>query len=960
MEHVLSVTDGIKEFQSSIKEKYRQRRVNREEQWPPCKTEKLVRLVLVERERIKALEQRGRADVVEKRTPLAYSDIFKVESGKKPVRKILVDGNAGIGKTTLCIAVSEDWASGRILQEFDLLLLLPLRQKKVAAVGSLLELLQLLHPNKEVCDCVIKYFEKGEGKVLIIADGWDELGTIGRDDESFLHRFLFDELYRSMSTLVTSRPTASTPLHRLPCIDRFIEVCGFNNDNINEYIQCEFSDNSAKANSLLVQLEDNPLIKSICSVPLNCAIICHLWRMLKEVLPATITELYTKMILCIILRNIRKFPAYREIVCISDFHDLPENLQQSWLLLCKFAFHTLQKDQLVFSEKELKGFYPQGFALNDDILCFGLLQSAESLLVVGCGRSFHFLHLTFQEYLAAFYLVNQECSSQVNDCSLLITKLFQMKQECYSQITVSGGPIVLRFFFGIIYSFQRFQNTISKRVLTVFTDNQHCLPYEELALCHWAFEAHNDEFVHTIVANQIRGKYPFPHTPHDFAAIVYVIANTPECTNMRIDFRNCGLRDSHITALADALANKAGKLQVKWLDLRGNELTNRGVTELFHRASAAFQSLICVHLGENRIGGEGINSVLATLASSCMCLEVEFVFNNNPLEVPSVKIFGDGLCSHQLSTLKELLIEGSLCSDANINAEFILAMGHCHNLRILNLSRNNLRAPGGRALGELLMQLSLQELVVDNTNLGDDGMAALTQSLNSTCHIAKLDLRSNDIHATGVSCLADSVYAGKIIIESLLRLCNNPLCLEGAMSLIKLLSSEHFQADHLYLQRCTLTTTESNIHTISPNLEESITCLDIREWISSNKIEANSIVVLHLNFNNFRGEGIHLLAGFLYMCPQLKFLYCSDCEITSDDLKLLFLFQLNLSLINTWCLRKNNIDDGGASALIKKFPSLTNIYIGDNQVSPEIITNLKEICEKRHKVDFFSLCFYYT
>ena len=50
--------------------------------------------------------------------------------GKKPVRKVLVEGDAGIGKTTLCTSVSEDWANGKLFQQFELLLLLPLRQKK--------------------------------------------------------------------------------------------------------------------------------------------------------------------------------------------------------------------------------------------------------------------------------------------------------------------------------------------------------------------------------------------------------------------------------------------------------------------------------------------------------------------------------------------------------------------------------------------------------------------------------------------------------------------------------------------------------------------------------------------------------------------------------------------------------------------------------------------------------------
>ena len=282
-----------------MKGKYQERRINREKQWPPCHLDKLVRLELVEREKgegYSANTQRGSEKKAVKRTPLAYGDLFKVESGKRRVRKVLVEGDAGIGKTTLCIAVSEDWANGKLFQQFELVLLLPLRMKALASAGSLPELLQLLHPSPRLCDSVARYLEDEEGEsVLIIADGWDELGESQQQEGSFLYQFLFGHRFCHISVVVTSRPSASAPLHELPDIDRFVEVCGFSKEHIVEYIQSEFTSNQGKADSLREQLEGNPLVESVCSVPLNCAIVCHLWRTLEEALPTTMTELYTKL-----------------------------------------------------------------------------------------------------------------------------------------------------------------------------------------------------------------------------------------------------------------------------------------------------------------------------------------------------------------------------------------------------------------------------------------------------------------------------------------------------------------------------------------------------------------------------------------------------------------------------------------------------------------------------------------
>ena len=72
------------------------------------------------------------------------------------------------------------------------------------------------------------------------------------------------------------------------------------------------------------------------------------------------------------------------------------------------CFSNFEEDKLVFSDKELRDFFPQGLSLDSDILCFGLLQSSISMLEAGCGRSFHFLHKTFQEYLAALFMVKQK------------------------------------------------------------------------------------------------------------------------------------------------------------------------------------------------------------------------------------------------------------------------------------------------------------------------------------------------------------------------------------------------------------------------------------------------------------------------------------------------------------------------------------------------------------------------
>ena len=297
-------------FITSIKKKYQERLTNHEKQWPPCHSNKLIKLELVERQKdngyFASLLQGVEYEGEKRHTLLAYSDLFKVDSGQAPVRKVLVEGNAGIGKTTLCTAASEDWANGKLFQQFQLVLLLPLRYKEIASAGSLSELLKLLHPSASIRDSVVRHLEDEEGeKVLVIADGWDELGEYQQNEDSFLFSLFFKQ-FPFLSVILTSRPSASALFHRSSCIDRFVAVQGFSYEDVRIYIQSEFDGDPSKADNLIQEVMNNPLVETICAIPLNCVIVCHLWRTLEETLPTTLTGLYTKIILNILLRNIQK------------------------------------------------------------------------------------------------------------------------------------------------------------------------------------------------------------------------------------------------------------------------------------------------------------------------------------------------------------------------------------------------------------------------------------------------------------------------------------------------------------------------------------------------------------------------------------------------------------------------------------------------------------------------------
>ena len=945
-------------FATSIKKKYQERCINRERQWPPCHSDKLVRLELVERkegEGFSAHTQRGRQDRAIKRTPLAYGDLFKVESGKRPIRKVLVEGDAGIGKTTFCISVSEDWANGKLFQQFELVLLLPLRMKAIASAGCLSELLNLLHPSTRTCELVAGYLVEEKGKfVLVIADGWDELSESKRQTDSFLNQLLF-QMFPLISVIVTSRPSASTSLHRLLCIDRFVEVQGFSKENIKEYIESELASDQTKANALLKQLEMNPLVESVYSVPLNCAIICHLWHTLEEALPTTMTELYTKIILDILLRNIRKTDIFKNILSLSRYDALPSDLRELWWRLCEFAYHTFSQDQIVFTWEDLANFFPQDLAFNKSILYFGLLQSTESIFEDHV-LSFHFLHITFQEYLAALHLAKTLAGGQSTNQPIIEYKIFDAfyEQERFT--------VVWKFLFGLYFNVVGCSDSAPiKRYLSYIN--------EQLVRCHCAFEARNVAIESDLILSLKQDfslYYHGPTTAHDCTVVLYVIDKMQECHNIGISFSNCHIRESQIRALADTLANKHQKLQLKELDLSGNKLTYKSVCDLFDRAANAFQSLQYLNIGGNEIEPEKVLSILTK--PSCRVLS-SLILSGNYLGVPGLRALENAVSAGWLANLKSLSLSGCLDNDANTSAPALdtflkSLLAHCPKLDTLHLSDNSLGAPGASAIAvaiseRIMLQRSVQlkSINLSNTKLGDEGLYAFIVNLKNPCCFDHLYLRANNIHAAGISCLVDMICSNEIDLGSdydlngELDLQDNQLGLEGTIAISEILNKFHHIK--INLSGCNLTTTERKFSHYSSQV-----FVDVGQQLCCMP-QSCYIKVLTLDDNCFTGERIHILAGFIYLCVSLTSLYSKNCDITSDDLiQLLDILAKSKSkcpnlcrVLQIWNLDNNKIDDNGVSALIRCGPSLflhlfkkhKSIGLCGNLISWEMFERLEKI-----------------
>ena len=82
----------------------------------------------------------------------------------------------------------------------------------------------------------------------------------------------------------------------------------------------------------------------------------------------------------------------------------------------------------------------------------------------------------------------------------------------------------------------------------------------------------------------------------------------------------------------------------------------------------------------------------------------------------------------------------------------------------------------------MMVNHSLQELIMFSNNIGDDGISAIAGALGN-CKINILDVQHCGITLTGAQSLAEALSSNHTIRE--LELWNNPITVEGALLIVK-------------------------------------------------------------------------------------------------------------------------------------------------------------------------------
>ncbi|XP_076738650.1 NACHT, LRR and PYD domains-containing protein 12-like isoform X2 [Maylandia zebra] len=364
---------------------------------------------------VRQLETASKMDALHD-APIRCQDIFKaLPDQQRPIRVVLTNGVAGVGKTFSVQKFTLDWAEGLENQHVSVVVLLSFRELNLMRDEqySLLELLHVFHPTLQK----VTAEKLAVSQLLFILDGLDE----SRLSLDFTNRKLLSDVTQksSVSQLltnliqgnllpsalvwITSRPAAA---NQIPpkCVDRLTEVRGFTDAQKEKYFRRRFSDEELSSR-IISHMKTSRSLHIMCSIPVFCWITATvLEHMLtteqRGELPKTLTDTYSHFLLVQTKRKKNKYHEGHE----TSPQELTEADREVLLKLGRLAFEHLEKGNIMFYQEDLK---QCGLDVTEASVYSGVCTEIfKRECVIFQKPVYCFVHLSIQEFLAAVYMLN--------------------------------------------------------------------------------------------------------------------------------------------------------------------------------------------------------------------------------------------------------------------------------------------------------------------------------------------------------------------------------------------------------------------------------------------------------------------------------------------------------------------------------------------------------------------------
>ena len=433
------------------------------------------------------LARGGAEQVPDVKTQIEYENILTFSPPPGTTRKrVLIEGVPGSGKSTLVQRMCHDWSVSRFAQGYEVVIQVNLRSLPKDQKLSLEDLICTSVADKAVIQEMVDFIASNQGAhVLFVFDGYDEMSE-ERRQKSIISEILDGRLAPLSSFVVTTRPISTESLYH--CVDRRVEICGFGDEEVEEYITKYFaSSNPSAGEKLLSALATRPSTKRLCYVPLMLLMVCFTAALGGDTpeLPHTMHELYENIILLTVNYNLKRAGNKERAMTLQDV----KRLCPSFDKLADLALEGIEKDTIIFSN----------ITFEIDEALHGLVNCIPAQNCFGTTTfTWHCLHLTLQEFMAGLAVAKNAPEEQVafwrnhliprydkEGRFVLAEDRYKTTFLFYCGLSGLSNPGIQRMLLDTL-------GKVVEPTISVFT------PLAEL--CETVSESVNEEFAHSILS----------------------------------------------------------------------------------------------------------------------------------------------------------------------------------------------------------------------------------------------------------------------------------------------------------------------------------------------------------------------------------------------------------------------------------------------------------------------------
>ena len=734
-------------------------------------------------------------------------------TNRKQPRLVIIEGAPGVGKTTFSRQFCYKWSQGQRLSKHKLLVLLPLRDEGVRSAKNVSD----LFPHPQLQQAIAEEVEGSGGEgVALWLEGWDELKQGLRNESSIFLDLLHGHVLPKAIIIITSRPWASKNIREsasMKLVDQHIEIITTPDTELQRVLEKRIKpDNRA---IFLNYLKHNLMMKAGMHTPVTANIVADVFQWCQDTdIPATMTELYTALVRMLLTEHVRSYHK-AEMKHIQSLDKLPKDMKKQLLNICRLAWEGLEKQQrLTFNGIQVGGG------------TLGLMHEVKELYRGKDGQlSYHFIHLTLQEFLSAYH----------------ITQLPPDKQEQIIQEHIDTGYLTMtvRFFFGLTK-----QNTLTSSLISHHISSQ--CENQHMSVFYWLFESRSEIFTKSLGTDQeveVRSSYSW--TSLDYFVLGAAVSRYHFQWNLRLSL--AGLGQEELSSLFNGMAVSSScdntailssqKGAIKF-DLSSNHFSS-SLQNLSKCPPDALHRITALKLGTNQLNRDDLYALseaipeLTSLQSLSMPGNsigdggaVEILKSLRKIALEELDLRGTDVGEQDtpflielLSNghLKELSIDGNLLpsiksvirkiplpdsmlqldtldmSYSYISNETALSMVPLLMNSKLRFSKLNIGMECGisseiaKLIASTLAQNNwLKSLKVSyNTNIGDTGAGALGQMLRSNATLEELEIEDCGITSDGALELAKALSKNSTL--KILDMSMNEIGEEGAKAISRML-----------------------------------------------------------------------------------------------------------------------------------------------------------------------------